>query len=133
MATTQRIDDLLLILQSRGYWTPEETIEVKEIAMGRDAGFIPEGCEDWMAEDGVPRAYDKVRGSAHLTPEGPETLGKLFPSRLDNPINSTDTPFHPSKSEIPDIDDRLKTIEATLTDLVRRMKALEERVIDPSA
>ena len=61
MAATQRIEELLQAMRSKGYWTTQEMDEVMEIAMGRDAGYMHEGTEDWMQEDGVPRAYDKLK------------------------------------------------------------------------
>ncbi|MET0668277.1 MAG: hypothetical protein ABWZ01_07205 [Methyloceanibacter sp.] len=121
MATTQRIEELLA---RAGSWTPAEIAEAKEIAMGRDAGYMPEGTEDWM--DGEPRAYDKPRRELSLTPPPPRPaeFKELAKAGLHEP-----GPREKPSGE----DDRIKTIEATLTDLVRRLKALEERIIDPSA
>lgn len=125
MATTQRIEELLA---RAGSWTEAEIKEAKEIAMGRDPGYMPEGTEDWM--DGVPRAYDKPRPKV----EWQEMELTLTP-KLDAPPMRPAEPKELAKSGLvppPEADARIKTLEATVTDLMRRLKALEERVIDPS-
>jgi hypothetical protein len=120
---TQRIVELLNVLSERGYWTPEEQREAEEVsAMGREAGYIPEGTEDWMQEEGVPRAYDKPKRTHHL-PEEIEGLGRERPPET--------TAFPPGMQ--PAEDARLKTIEATLTDVMSRLKVLEAKAVDPSA
>jgi hypothetical protein len=125
VAATQRIEQLLHKMREQGYWTAEEVREIYEMT-GRDAGYIPEGCEDWMQEDGVPRSYDKPPlklDQPPSRPAEPAELAKAEKARIESKMLTWPPP---------DIEDRLKTIETTLTDLYRRLKALEERVIDPS-
>jgi len=157
MTRTVRIQALLDALRSRGYWTADEHREIEEITdMGRDPSYIPEGTEDWMEEDGVPRSYDKPPRVPRLdivddrpalarqdfTP-GQHVELSLTPKPLDPP------PMRPAERKeleksglvtmgadgvaVPvEVDARIKTLEATVTDMMRRLKALEERVIDPS-
>jgi hypothetical protein len=137
MTKTARIAALLKVIAEHGYWTEAEQLEVEDI-MGRDAGYIPEGTEGWMQEDGVPRAYDKPR---RFEP-GQEVELSLTPLRGQHVHYDAETEKFtavPAGTTLAnqlapiDLDARFKTIEATLTDVVRRLKALEERVIDPSA
>ena len=105
-------------MRSKGYWTSQELDEVMEIAMGRDAGYIPEGCEDWMVEDGVPRAYDKragastlcagVRAEARHAPPRPAEPAELLARAQARKASLEMVTWPP-----PDIEDRLKTIETT--------------------
>jgi hypothetical protein len=137
MTKTARIEALLEAIRQQGYWTQEQVTEIQ--AMGRDASYMPEGTEGWMQEDGVPRAYDKPR---RFNP-GQDVELSLTPKPLDPP------PPRPSEAKelaksglvtmgadgvaVPvEVDARLKTLEAAMTDVMRRLKALEERVIDPS-
>jgi len=140
MTKTARIQELLRTIARHGYWTEAEWAEVREIGdMGRDAGYIPEGTEDWMSEDGVPRAYDKPR---RFEP-GQHVELSLTPKPLDPPPMRPAEPRELEKSglvtmgadgvAVPvEVASRIKTLEATVTDMMRRLKALEERVIDPS-
>jgi len=146
MPRTSRVDQLLRAIESQGYWTEEQVEEIREMT-GRDAGYMPEGTEDWMQEDGVPRAYDRPRGVAPIarTYDLPTEDDMARDRRLDPPPPRPAEPKELAQSGLvtvgpdgmispwpADADARLKTIEATLTDVVRRLKALEERVIDPS-
>jgi len=157
---TARIVELMHIYETRGFWNDAEAREAREIVeMGRDAGYVPEGTEDWMQEDGVPRAYDKPRRVAlrdlpagtqldvsldrqHLPPiDVPKELRELAERGRElreqgegmrgkhvHYDAATDT-----LTPVPEVDNaRIKTLEATVTDMMRRLKALEGRVIDPS-
>lgn len=152
---TARIVELMRIYETRGFWSRDEAREAREIVdMGRDASYMPEGTEDWMQEDGVPRSYDRPK-----VPNVPKVLSEMRDEALAPKIN----PPPPRPSEPKELakygltaeeargpvkvmgiteaeaqallasdDARIKTLEATMTDVVRRLKALEERVIDPS-
>lgn len=146
---TARIVELMHIYETRGFWSKAEAVEARRIVdMGREAGYMPEGTEGWMEEDGVPRAYDKPRKGS---PDVPKELREL--AARGRELREMNEQLRPEEREpgelrgkhvhydaatdtltpVPAEDDaRLKTIEATLTDVVRRLKALEERVIDPS-
>lgn len=107
--------------------------------MGRDASYMPEGTEDWMAEDGVPRAYDRPKRGAPVahTYDLPTEDDMAHDRKLDpppmRPAEDKELAKHGLVTNPPPADDaRLKTLEATVTDMMRRLKALEERVIDPS-
>jgi hypothetical protein len=153
MTKTARVEQLLEAIRQQGYWTEEQVEEIHE--MTREANYLPEGTEDWMQEDGVPRAYDRPRKAAPIahTYDLPTEDDMVKDLKLDTP---PPRPVEPAeltaagKTELaaelarrqskmvtwPPIDpaqeERIKTLEATVTDLFRRLKALEERVIDPS-
>lgn len=146
MVTTQRIDELLATIQSRGYWTSAEMMEAKEIAMGRDANYIPEGCEDWMQEDGVPRAYDRKAQTSRFAETVADALDRtrdlpLTPEERRGPIVAMGIREDEAEAILQmgrmatnpgpafGAEERIKTLEATVTDLMRRLKALEERVV----
>ena len=139
---TAHIEALLEAIRQQGYWTPELVEEIHR--MGRDASYMPEGTEGWMQEDGVARSYDRPRKVAPVarTFDLP-TEDDMADRKLDPPPMRPAEPRELEKSglvtmgadgvAVPvEIDARLKTLEAAMTDVVRRLKALEERVIDPS-
>lgn len=138
MTKTARVEELLRVMHERGYWTVDEDAAVREIlTMGRDPGYIPEGTEDWMQEDGVPRAYDKPRKVPRLDDSGPAVVEHpSTPVYVDDEghmrVGIRDEQ-HARDVEAIHLDARLKTIEATLTDIMARLKALEARTLDPSA
>jgi hypothetical protein len=141
MTKTARIAELMRIYETRGFWTRAEAKEAREIIdMGREAGYMPEGTEGWMEEDGVPRAYDKPRKGS---PDVPEELRALAERTRDAVDRTADVEELRGKhvrydaatgelTPVPAEDARIRTLEATVTDMMRRLKALEERVIDPS-
>jgi hypothetical protein len=139
---TARVEELLREIETQGYWTAEQVWEIHEMT-GRDPLYLPEGTEDWMAEDGVPRAYDRPKNVAPVahTYELP-TDDEMPPrdSKLDPPPQRPAEAKELAKSglvtmgadgiAVPvEIDARLKTIEATLTDVMRRLKALEDKLV----
>jgi hypothetical protein len=152
MTSTSRIAELLHIYETQGFWSKAEAKEAREIVdMGRDPGYMPEGTEGWMEEDGVPRSYDKPKKSIDV-PKALRELGErgdhvelsLSP-KLDPPpprpaepaeLRGKQVRYDAATGELTpvlaDVEPRIKTLEATVTDLMRRLKALEERVIDPS-
>lgn len=138
---TLEIEALLKALEREGYLTGANLELAERIAqMGRDPGYMPEGTEDWMQEDGVPRAYDRPRKGAPA-PHSYEDM-VLTPNRMEPPPPRPSEPAELAKHGIPTrdmptldevIEARIRTLEATVTDLMRRLKALEERSLDPSA
>ena len=165
---TARIEELLRVFETTGQWTLDEHAEASDIVsrmeavatdvqehgwtpanyrelltiMGREAGYIPEGTEDWMQEDGVPRAYDIKRGPRFNA--GQEVELSLSP-KLDPPPPRPSEPAelaaHAASvrssldltADLPQglsaAEERIKTLEATVTDLYRRVKALEEKLV----
>jgi hypothetical protein len=111
---TARIEQLLEVMRQQGYWTQEQVEEIYAMT-GRDPGYVPEGTEGWMVEDGVPRSYDK--------PHKPDTP----PPRPAEPAELA------AHDKPPEHEVRIAQLEATIQQLYAKVKALEERVIDPSA
>ena len=148
MTRTSRIAELLHIYETQHFWSKAEAKEAREIVdMGRDPGYMPEGTEDWMQEDGVPRAYDKPRKGSIDVPEALRELSMSpkvdLPTPPPRPAEPAELAQHGKQVRydaatgeltpvLADVEPRIKTLEATVTDLMRRLKALEERVIDPS-
>ena len=140
MTQTARVEELLRLIEEQGFWTAEQVWEIYEMT-GRDAGYMPEGTEDWMQEDGVPRAYDRPRRRVEAYLKGkdlplddsPEVapIAHTYDLPTDDDVAKVRDAVRLTQDVVPDsdIDARLKTIEATLTDLMRRLKALEERAI----
>ena len=137
MTSTARITELLRIYETRGFWSKAEAKEARRIVdMGRDPGYMPEGTEDWMEEDGVPRSYDKPKKSIDV-PKALRELSESTRDAIDRTADLRGKHVHydadtDTLTPVPAEDARIKTLEATVTDMMRRLKALEERVIDPS-
>lgn len=87
-------------------------------------GFKFEIEGDW---DDEAQSYDKPR-------QKPVRLDDSKPSPreaqgADHPVPLPASSRLDASRDVPDLDARLKTIEATLTDVMRRLKALETRAV----
>jgi hypothetical protein len=89
--------------------------------------------------DYLPQGYPAM-APYHDTRQAELALDESFPMVERKPLEPP--PLRPAEpaelkahGKLPDSDHeaRLKTMEAAMTDVMRRLKALEERVIDPSA
>jgi hypothetical protein len=99
---------------------------------GRDPGYMPEGTEDWMGEDGVPRAYDRAP-IAHTYDLPTVDEARELLDRTGKAMEAQEKAKEGLRAwATGEQEARIKTLEATVTDMMRRLKALEERVIDPS-
>jgi hypothetical protein len=125
LTRTSRIEELLKAMGERGYWTSAEYHEVEEIVMSKQP-FEIEG--DW-GDLGV-RKYDRNR----LDPP----VDTRLPDERPGPKEASPLPEAPvergSRLEgLAAVEERLAMMEATLTDLFAKLKALEERIIGDRA
>jgi hypothetical protein len=113
MAKTSRVEYLIQRINS-GEITDDEWTEVEEITMSRPADYTP--IIPGTDYDPIPAEPDRPpRREADM----PKTVSPLPApveegSRLDG---------------FAAIEHRLKTMEAAMTDIVRRLKALEDRIV----
>lgn len=158
MTSVARIQELLDTLQRNGEWTKAELAEIEELTMP-DYPEENDLKRVTFEMEGEPVSYDKERRIRldELPPGHP--LEVRWDSKPRPPLHTHELPLTSEERRGPIVamgiteeerqalmtmgpggevrptypnDERIKTLEATVTDLMRRLKALEERVLDPS-
>jgi hypothetical protein len=99
--------------------------------MSRPMDYLPQGypaMAPYRDTAQAELALDESMPMVERKPLDPPPLRPAEPAEL---VKSKMATWPPPLSD--EADARIKTLEATVTDVMRRLKALEARVVDPSA